>query len=117
MKTLYITNNSNILIDTENNSCNTLRCDRGGVNDVFLVDEPMHIVYGYGEHHRELDAEAGDIIITFYSDFINKLIIVKNEDWKNNLIDYRKQEEEEKLRWAAQKNCEACDQCDCKSLA
>lgn len=114
MKTLYISTNNNILIDTENNTCNTLKRSRQGIDDIFLVKEPMHVIYGYNDKHHEADVEPNDIIVTFYADeFDKRMIVVKNEDWANNLIAYEKKEQEEKERWAksqAEKCCD-CDNC------
>ena len=109
MKTLYLTRGSNILVDTENNTADSLQLVRQGIDHIYLAEEPMHIVYGAGEVHEEADAEKGDIIITFYSDtFKKQLVIVKNnEDWVNNIVEYRKKEQEEKERWA--KKCQEND--------
>ena len=111
MKTLYISGNSNIVIDQENNSCNKLERCRQGIDDIFLIKEPMHVVYGYGEKHHEADVEPNDIVITFYGDeFDTRMIVVKNEDWANNLIAYDKKMQEQKERWAAEKCCD-CESC------
>lgn len=116
MNTLYITEYSNILVDTENKKANKLPTQRASINQIYLAEEPMHVVYGCGEYHKELDVEKGDIIITFYcKTFKDSIVVVKNEDWLNNLLDYNKRQQEEKERWASVKDakrCE-CDQCEC----
>lgn len=102
MKTLYISRGSNIIIDTENNTANRTEACRQGIDNLFLAEEPMHVVYGYGEFQKECDVEKGDIIVTFYNDsFKNRMIIVKNEEWVENLVEAKKAEQEEKERWAA----------------
>lgn len=117
MKTLYITGGSNIVVDSDNNYCNRYERTRSAIDDVYLVKEPMHVVYGFGEKHKEVDVEPNDIIVTFYTDeFDTKMIVVKNEDWTNNLLAFEKKQQEEKERWAAEKadegcNCESCGKC------
>lgn len=119
MKTLYLTRGNNILIDIENNTADKLSSARQGIDYIYKVTEPMHIIYQCGEVRKEADAEAGDIIITFYDKvFDNQMIVVKNEDWFNNITNYEKREQEEKLKWAAGKDLDpCCDQCEncCKA--
>lgn len=103
MKTLYLTRGgSNVLVDLENNTANRISTRRGAIDSIYLAEEPMHIVYGSGEYKKELDAEKNDIIVTFYHDtFKNQIIVIKNEDWFDNLVEYEKKQQEEKERWAA----------------
>ena len=74
----------------------------------------MHIVYQSGPKKEETDVETGDIIVTFYTDeFDKRMIVVKSEDWKNNILSY-----EEKIRKSKnilteldEYKCDACDAC------
>jgi hypothetical protein len=76
----------------------------------------MHVVYGCGEKHHEADVEPNDIVITFYvDDFDTRMIVVKNEDWANNLATYEKKLQEEKERWAAERKNLDINCCDCES--
>lgn len=50
MKTLYITRGNNIVVDKESNTANKLKTCRQSIDDIFLVKEPMHVVYGSGEY-------------------------------------------------------------------
>lgn len=116
MKTLYICNNSNILIDTEENTANAIDTQREAIQRIYLAEEPMHVVYGSGEYKREVDVKKDDLIITFYTDdFENRMIVVKSKDWANNLKKYNKRQQELKEKWAAEKGCtdEASPCCDC----
>ena len=114
MKTLYISAGSNILVDIENNTCGKLNRRIQGIDDIFLAKEPMHVVYEYNDKHHEADVIPNDIIITFYNDkFEKRMVVVKNEDWVNNLTAYEKMEQEEKERWANSKCCD-CDTCESK---
>lgn len=112
MNTLYVTRGSNILVNTEDNTADRLPTARQGIDYIYYIEEPTHIVYGCGETHCEADAEAGDIAVVFYTDvFKNPLIVVKNEQWAENIIAYRKKEQEEKERWA-QSKCDNCINCE-----
>ena len=116
MKTLYICNNSNILIDTEENTANAIDTQREAIQRIYLAEEPMHVVYGSGEYKREVDVKKDDLIITFYTDeFENRMIVVKSKDWANNLKKYNKRQQELKEKWALEKKCadEASPCCDC----
>jgi len=112
MKTLYITLGNNIVVDTENNTVDKLNTQRQGIDYMYTVDEPMHVVYGSGDIHEELDVEKGDILITFYEqDFKHKMIVVKNDKWSENIAEYNKKCQEEKERWAKKQsdNLNACE--------
>lgn len=54
----------------------------------------MHIVYGVGEYKREFDVDTNDIIITFYpKEFKYQAIVVKNNEWVENIFEYEKAEQ------------------------
>lgn len=102
MKTLYIANSCNMLIDQENNTVRSLETQREAISRIYLATEPMHVVYGNGEYNKEVDVKKDDLIITFYDDsFKNRMIVVKNKDWVNNIKDYNKRQQEEKEKWAS----------------
>lgn len=104
MKTLYITRSNNILIDAEKNTANKLETSRQGIDNIYVAKEPMHIVYGVGEYKREFDVDTNDIIITFYpKEFKYQAIVVKNNEWVENIFEYEKAEQAEKERWAENK--------------
>lgn len=116
MKTLYITQGNNVVVDNDNNSCNKMEATRIGINDAFLVKEPMHVVYGYGEEHKEFDVDVDDIILTFYvSEFKTRIIAIQNEEWSDILKDYEAKKQEEKERWAAAKADTECSDKKCSS--
>ena len=101
MKTLYITRSNNILIDTENNTSDKIETARQGIDTVYIAKEPMHVVYGHGEYKREFDVDANDIIITFYpKEFKHQAIVVKHAEWAENILEYAKEMQAEKERWA-----------------
>lgn len=111
MKTLYLTRGSNIVVDTDDNTANRLDTTRSAIDRIYYVKEPMHVVYGYGEVHEELDVKKGDILVVFYdSTFKHQIIVAKSKQWVENILDYEKREQEEKEKWAAKKltNCTDC---------
>lgn len=113
MKTLYISNNSNILIDTEENTANSLDSQREAIQRIYLAEEPMHVVYGSGEYKREVDVKKDDVIVTFYTDdFENRIVVVKSKDWANNLKKYNKRQQEIKEKWAAAESNKCKCECD-----
>ena len=119
MKTFYISNNGNIAVDTDNNSCGSLSTEREAISRIYLAKEPMHVVYESGEYKKEVDVEKDDIIIVFYDHaFKHKMIVVKNGDWADNIIEYNAEEQKRKEEWAKKQadcvndpgcNCNACE--------
>ena len=124
MKTLYINQSCNIVVDTENNEVSRLEGQRESISRIYMANEPMHVVFGSGEYSRELDVKKDDLIVVFYDGaFKNRIIAVKSKDWVANLKDYNKREEEAKLEWAkaqAEKDAAPCgDKCvdECTNCA
>lgn len=116
MRTLYVTRGNNIIIDPDTNEVDKLVSDRAAIDYIYLIDKPVHVVYGKGDKRVEADADKGDIVITFYENVFDKqMIVIKNEDWMNNILGYRKKLQEEKERWASKKDsvteCESCENC------
>ena len=117
MKTLYLTNSTaNIIVDTDTNKVSKLEyADRYDIQNLFLVEEPMHIVYECGETHVEKDAKKGDIIVCFYSNeyFKDPVSIIKSKEWAKGIKNRREAEQKAKEEWAKKNagNEEPC--CDC----
>lgn len=107
MKELYIgANNTHIQIDPENkqivDTIDTGYC----VKRMYAIQEPTHIIYKTGETQICADADAGDVVIIFYhNEFTNELVVVKNEQIYNNLIDKHNKEQQQKEEWAKSKCC------------
>lgn len=111
MNTLYITTSGQVLLD-ENNKVSPKYRDRNSVDDVYYLDNDTKIVYKKGETDVELEGKAGDIVVTFYeSKFPNRVVIVRNEEWSENLKTYKEIEEKEKAEWAAKKPADCGDSC------
>ena len=113
MNTLYISRTGRIMLD-ENNSPKPFDRSRSSIDDVFFIKEDTKIVFERGETKSELEAKAGDIVVTFYEDeFPNRVIVVDNKQWKENLEAYEAWEQEQKLKWAEKNGDQPCKCCDC----
>lgn len=117
MKTLYLTASSaNIAVDTENNEVTRLdTVDRYDIRQVFYMEEPMHVVYEYGEKHEEIDAKKGDLVFVFYDNKYAKHILtsVKCKAWVDNIKNRQKMEQKVKEEWAAKQAAGETPCCDC----
>ena len=110
MKTMFIRESVNMTVDFDTNQVDSIPSAREAIQRIYVAPENMHIVYQSGPKKEETDVETGDIIVTFYTDdFDKRMIVVKSEDWKNNILSY-----EEKIR-GAQKCCDASDECKCEA--
>jgi hypothetical protein len=118
MKTLYLTSNSNIIIDAENNSVDKIDSERECISRIYMANEPTHVIFGEGEFKKEFDVKKDDIIITFYAcgvDWPNRVVVAKSKDWVANFKANRKAEQKAKEEWAKnkadlEKCCGDCDQ-------
>lgn len=126
MKTLYLTQGySNICIDPETNTGKMLDyIPTYDINRAYYIDEPMHIVYSYGETKVERDVKKGDIVITFDRNSYAKetpLTVIKSKEWNKIVKNRRDAEQKAKEEWA-EKNanneapCCDCTCCDCANL-
>lgn len=104
MNTLYLTRGTNIAVDTETSKVDRIPTTRIAIDNIYLIDKPTHVIYGCGTYQKEVDAKEGDIVITFYDKvFKHQMIVISNEEWAENIIEYRKEEQREKEEWAAKK--------------
>ena len=96
MKTLYFTQregssyyNRPILVDIVNNKFSLFENDNSYIDDMYIANEPTEIKYEYKGKTYLKKADKGDIILTFrvpdnYD--IVPIIVVKNNDWKTNIV-------------------------------
>lgn len=122
MKTLYLTSNSNIIVNTEDNSVDKIDSERESISRIYMANEPMHVVFGEGEFKKEFDVKKDDIIITFYScgtDWPHRVVVAKSKEWIANFKANHKAEQKAKEEWAKKQSnlnnmcedCEACTNC------
>ena len=98
MKSIHIIPNNRdaVIVDHSTNTVkglNPIRCD---IDRVYSAPEDMQICYTNNNNERvTLEAKKGDIIVTFYDyDYIvNRVVVVKNTKWKENLISKQCDEE------------------------
>lgn len=110
MKTLYMTPGTNIVVDTDNNKASQLDSAPQSINRIYMADDDMHLVFDSGEQHIETDVTAGDIIITFYaSQFKYRMIVVKSNEWVENITLENERNQKIREEWAAKKLAESCD--------
>ena len=114
MNTIYITDTGRVCIDDAGKVKNVNTC-REAINKIIRLTEDAHIVYNSGKCNIEKDAKAGDIVITFYeTSFPNKVVVINNDEWSENLIAYDKEQQALKEKWASENKCECDGQPICK---
>ena len=121
MKTLYLTQSSdNIVVDPEIDFVGKLQTeDRYAIRNVYYIEEPMRVVYQYGEDKEEINAKKGDILILFYNNQYNKYVLdtIHTKQWAANIKNRRKIEQKEKEEWAAKNAATEPDTLDCAECA
>ena len=106
MNTLYITYTGKVMLDEQGNVI-PFDTDIESIRNISLLKEDTKVVYKAGDINETIEAKAGDIVITFYrDDFPHPVIVVKSNEWKDNLEDYRAKEQKRKEEWALSKGTE-----------
>lgn len=116
MNTLYITRGGRVMLDQDNNPVNT-SSDRVAINDIYLLNEDTKIISFDKDNNKiEKTGKAGDLVISFWeNEFPHRIIVVSNDEWKENIETYNTEEQKRKEEWAAKHAepcCDECDQCD-----
>lgn len=95
--------------DTETEQIETIPTQREAIRSISLIKEPGVLV----NKDTETPVNNGDLVIRFYEQYFNKsAIIVKSEDWKNNLDAYNKKMEEDRKQ-DVNEMCDAyCERCE-----
>ena len=95
MKTLYFTQDGNqaycnkVLVDFSNNKVTSYPIDeeRWNIKSCFATDEDVEIRYDYKGKTSVKKAQKGDIIVIFDDyNILDPIIVIKNTEWKNNII-------------------------------
>lgn len=106
-----------ILIDFEKHTVDSLDAYRAAIDDIYIAPEDIEIRYKKNGRDVVIKAEKGDIIITFYrEDWITyPVVVVKNKDWKTNVLNYIKKNEAKKsndfVDAKYSDECAACPTC------
>jgi len=81
---------------------------------MYAIQEPTTVVYKSGEAEDKVCADKGDVVCVLYrKDFKKDLIVVKNEELYDNLIDRNAREQREKEEWAAKRSEPTTDTSEC----
>lgn len=109
-------NNRPVLIDFNKQTVDMIDSIRCSINDCYIVPEDLEVRYKKDGKYIVTKASKGDIIVTFYREewVINPVIVVKNKEWKENILAYIKRQEAQKSAELVEANyCSCCDKCDC----
>ena len=122
MKSIHIVPNVRdaVIVDHSTNTVKGLKPVRCDIDRVYSAPEDMQICYTNNNNERvTLEAKKGDIIVTFYDyDYIvNKVVVVKNTKWKENLISKQCDEENKQNKLVKmsflRSRCDICENCKC----
>nr|DAL17381.1 MAG TPA_asm: hypothetical protein [Caudoviricetes sp.] len=121
MKTLnFISNDRSrsfgkpVIVDFNKNDVTQLNNITSYIDYIFVAPEDIEVRYKRGVKTHVLNANKGDIIISFYKDdyIENQVIVVKNKEWKANVASILAEEAANLAR--NQKIVSmCCDDCPC----
>lgn len=102
-----------VLVDYANNTIESYERTRSAIDDIYVAKEDMLVGYKKNGKDVTVKANKGDIIVTFYNeDFIEyPVVVVKNADWKANMLSYFKKQEAEKAKNLVQAEYTDCEKC------
>ena len=112
-------NNRPVLIDFNKQTVDLIDSIRCGISDCYIVPEDLEVRYKKDGKYIVTKASKGDVIVTFYREewVINPVVVVKNKEWKENILAYIKREEARKndaVIDATYSICkEPCECCKC----
>ena len=113
MKKWYITPSSNMMIDFDTESAVRIDAEYLSINDAYMAPCDCKIFFTDSNGTKEYDVKEGQIVITFYKKNLpNQILIVDNPQLKENIQFYKDEIQKEKERWAAEKTCEPCADCE-----
>ena len=101
-----------VIVDFNKNDVTQLDNVAGDIDYVFVAPEDIEVRYKVGTKTHVLNANKGDIIVSFYKqDYIkNHIIVVKNKEWKENIVNLIA--ENAAIQAKDEKAASLC--CDCK---
>lgn len=106
-----------VIVDFDKHDINPIGSSRVSIDDVYFAPEDLEVRYKDDKGKTcVLKADKGDIIVVFYPEsFIkNQVVVVKNKDWKENVLNYMKEKEAEKTKNLIDAQYSSCDnRCEC----
>lgn len=124
MKTLnFISNDKSrsfgkpVIVDFNKNNVTQLNNITSYIDYIFVAPEDIEVRYKRGVKTHVLNANKGDIIISFYKDdyIENQVIVVKNKEWKANVASILAEEAANLAR--NQKMVNICYDCECPNCS
>lgn len=113
MKTLYFTETGQIVFDEETKVAEPITSSREGISRIYLMKEPMDVVYNRGDKQYSVSADKDDIVVVFYeSYFEHPVIVAKSAEWAANILKYEEEEQKAKEEWAAKHSESIGDTCE-----
>ena len=104
MKTMYIGNGNNIIVDKEKDEISHIDPSREAISRIYKIDEDMTILIDRGEKKYTLNAKSGDILVVFYEDtFEHPAVLINSKEWNENINDYNAKQQAKKEAWAKAK--------------
>ena len=117
MKQIYIGNDGIAGFDTDKQEMYALNRVPDRITNVLVINEPTKVVVqNFDDTQYTLDADKGDLVVTFYTnDYEKRAVLVKCEDWYNNIVKYNELEARRKEEWAvkhAERDIPTCGDCE-----
>lgn len=107
-----------VLVDYTKNTIEPYERIRSSIDEIYIAKEDMLVSYKKNGKNVTVKADKGDIIISFYNeDHIEyPVVVIKNADWKANMVSYLKKQEAEKSKNLVQAQYSDCETCcdDCR---
>lgn len=102
-----------VLVDYAKNTIEPYERIRSAIDEIYIAKEDMLVSYKKNGKNVTVKADKGDIIISFYNeDHIEyPVVVVKNADWKANMVSYLKKQESEKSKDLVQAQYSDCEKC------
>lgn len=96
--------------DTETQETALIESQREAISRIYRIEEDCIVSIRFKNYSKDIEAEAGDLVITFYDDdYPNKAVVIKNKDWVENLDTYNKIMQERKEKWAKDNSAKSED--------
>lgn len=119
MKQIFISDSGIAGFDPEINEMFNVNRQPDRINNLLVIEEPTKvIVRNYDGNQYTFNAEKGDLVVTFYaSDYDKRAVLIKSEDWYNNIIKLAELEVKRAQEWAAKRAAEPVPECEAESCA
>lgn len=112
MKTLHISQEGSVVFDNEENKLYPIYSTPDRISKMYLIKEPMNVAWSNDGEYYTKSAEAGDLVIMFYTEaYKNRIVVVKCPEWTENINLYEEEEQKRKLEWAAAQDKESDAKC------